>query len=406
MENYCWPPSRGVNMHKELILKDLYEANLKGKASKETRFYRDTRTASDNQLIPPEIKKNSRSKIYIFNLILLFCTLVYILKGVEFDWIIHLQKPEPFQADKYNQLNFSTQTPFFSVLALGEADQEIFADVNTSLFQNGNYIDRFDYLTWSKNDKVSMARLFGLGVKTIVIDPGHGGKDPGAIGPSGLKEKDVTMALALKLKRNLQRHRQYRVILTHEKDTTMSLKERVSFANENDADLFISLHINSLPVEPSTVVETYFFGPQSDDKAKSSAERENQGSGYSMGDFREMITQIGDSLKQQESKILATFIQQTLFRNLKKQKSSLKSWGIKTAPFVILLDVDMPSVLAEVTTLSNSEEEQKLRTESYREKIASYLELGITSYLDQVNFNYQNHLIGGIENGSKTAGNS
>ena len=227
MENYCWPPSRGVNMHKELILKelilkDLYEANLKGKASKETRFYRGIRTPSDNQLIPPEIKKKSRSKIYIFNSILFFCVLVYILKGVEFDWIIHLQKPKPLQVDKYNQLNFSTQTPFFLVSALGEADQEIFADVNTSLFQNRNHIDRFDYLTWSKNDKISMARLFGLAVKTIVIDPGHGGRDPGAIGPSGLKEKDVTMALARKLKRNLQRHRQYRVILTHEKDTTMS----------------------------------------------------------------------------------------------------------------------------------------------------------------------------------------
>jgi N-acetylmuramoyl-L-alanine amidase len=393
-------------MPKKLILKDLYEANLKGKASKDTRFYRGTRIASNNQLLPPEIKKKSRSKIYIFSSTLLFCALVYNLKGGEFDWIIHLQKPEPFQADKYNQPDFSKQTPFFSVSALGEADQEIFADMNTSLFQNGNDIGRFDYLTWSKNDKVSMARLFGLGVKTIVIDPGHGGRDPGAIGPSGLKEKDVTMALARKLKRNLQRHRQYRVILTHEKDTTMSLKERVSFANENDADLFISLHINSLPVEHSTVVETYFFGPQSDDKAKSSAERENQGSGYSMGDFREMIAQIGDSLKQQESKKLAMFIQKTLFRNLKKQKNSLKSWGIKTAPFVILLDVDMPSVLAEVTTLSNSEEEQKLRTELYREKIASYLELGITNYLDQVNFNYQNHLIGGIENGSKAAGNS
>jgi N-acetylmuramoyl-L-alanine amidase len=393
-------------MPKELILKDIYEANLKGKASKETRFYRVKRTASDNQLIPPEIKKKSRSKIYFFSSLLFFCGLVYILKGVEFGWIIHSHKPEPFQVEKNNQLNFSTQTPLFSVAALGVADQEIFADVKTSLFHNGHSIDRFDYLAWSKNEKVSMARLLGLGVKTIVIDPGHGGKDPGAIGPSGLQEKEVTMALARKLKRNLERHRQYRVILTHDNDTTMSLKRRVSFANENDADLFISLHINSLPVEHATVVETYFFGPQSDDNAKSSAERENQGSDYSMGEFRKMIAQIWDSFKQQESKNLAMSIQKTLFRNLKKQKNSLKNWGIKTAPFVILLGVDMPSVLAEVTTLSNVDEEQKLRTESYREKIASYLELGITSYLDQVNFNYQNHINGEIKNGSKTAGNS
>ena len=256
-----------------------------------------------------------------------------------------------------------------------------------------------DYLSLLNDTEVSLADLFGLDVKTIVIDPGHGGRDPGAVGPGGLREKDVTLDLAKRLRDRLTRHG-YRILMTREDDVTKSLRERVAFANAYGADLFISLHINALPVEDPTIVETYYFGPQSDEQALRVAQRENAESEYVMADFPEMISKIGESFRQQESKKLAAAIQHSLYRNIKRENRKLVSWGIKTAPFVILLGADMPSVLAEVTTLSNRHEEQKLTTAEYRGNIARYLEEGIARYLEKLHLQ-EGPFIGAKRNGSK-----
>jgi N-acetylmuramoyl-L-alanine amidase len=228
---------------------------------------------------------------------------------------------------------------------------------------------------------VSIAELFDLGVRTIAIDPGHGGRDPGAIGPGGLKEKDLTLDIARRLRDRLEKHWNHRIILTRDGDVNVPLKRRVELANENEADLFISIHVNYIPVEPAMVIETYFFGAQAEEEEMRIAEKENQGSEYVMAEFRAMIEKISDNLKQQESRSLALCIQESLFRSIRNNNAKTANRGIKSAPFVVLLGADMPSVLAEVTCISNRKEEEKLADPAYREEIAAYLEGGIAEYL-------------------------
>ena len=228
---------------------------------------------------------------------------------------------------------------------------------------------------------VSIVELFDLGVRSIAIDPGHGGRDSGAIGPNGLKEKDLTLDIARRLRERLEKRGNSRIILTRDRDFNVPLKHRVEIANENRADLFISIHVNYIPVEPVMIIETYFFGAQADEEAMKIAERENQGSEYVIAEFRAMIERISDNLKQQESRSLALCIQESLFRNIRNKNDRTANRGIKSAPFVVLLGADMPSVLAEVTCISNKKEEEKLADPVYREEIAAYLESGIAEYL-------------------------
>ena len=228
---------------------------------------------------------------------------------------------------------------------------------------------------------VTIAALFDLEVKTIAIDPGHGGRDPGAIGPTGLTEKEVTLDIARRLRDRLQKHSSYRILMTRDDDVSLSVKDRAEFANKMGADLFISIHVNSIPVEPLMIIETYFFGAQADQDTIEIAKKENQGSEYLMAEFRNMIMKISDKFKQQESEALAMCIQKNLFMNIHHQNDTVVSRGIKSAPFIVLLGADMPCVLTEVSCISSQEEERKLADPAYREKIASYLEGGIVQYI-------------------------
>ncbi len=229
-----------------------------------------------------------------------------------------------------------------------------------------------------------MADLFGLEVHTIVIDAGHGGEDPGAIGPNGLMEKDITLKIARLLYNRLEDEEGIRVILTRDSDETLSLKRRVEFVRENDADLLISIHLNTIPNDPMTIVETYYFGPPTDAQSLEVARKENRHSQYAVGDFSELIAQIGDTLKQQESRKLASHIQRNVYGTLRRGNPRLVDAGIKTAPFVVLLGTEIPSVLAEVTCISNTDEEARLAKPAYRDRIAAALERGILSYLSQL----------------------
>jgi N-acetylmuramoyl-L-alanine amidase len=232
---------------------------------------------------------------------------------------------------------------------------------------------------------IPVADLFNLRVRTIVIDPGHGGIDPGARGPHGLKEKDVVMDIAKRLRDKLARSGKYHVLLTHEKDRKMFLKERVAFAREHHADLFISIHINSLPAGAPDYdyVETYYFGPDTDQRSLELAQRENRDSDYFIGDFRKVIARIGDTLKTEESKQLARSIHEHLYRNLHRHNPGLLDASFKTGPFVVLLGVEVPSVLVEVSCISNAAEEARLARPGYRDNIADYLMTGIVDYLEQ-----------------------
>ena len=254
-------------------------------------------------------------------------------------------------------------------------------------------VDPANYQTLAESG-VPLAQLFGLGVRTIVIDPGHGGKDPGAIGKLGIFEKDIALEIAKRLRDRLLKHDQYDVLMTRESDNTISLNERVEYANANHADLFISIHINYFPSELS-FIETYYFGPTDDVQAASLAKLENADSHYEYGEFKDIIQKIGDTLKFQESRQLAHSVQSNLFGRMKKINKHASDHGIKSAPFVVLLGLDAPSILTEVSCFCNPAEEKRLKTAEYRENIAAFLEKGIVSYLNK------NTSVGGKRNGEK-----
>ena len=246
-------------------------------------------------------------------------------------------------------------------------------------------LDDFDLLLSSKGS-VRLSALFGLGVKTIVIDPGHGGRDPGAIGDNGTQEKEITLDVAIKLKKRLSALHGFNVLLTRETDRTLSLAERVDFAKANSADIFISIHVNSLPQKSVNLIETYYFGPPLNIHALRLAEQENKASDFSVGELDAIIKDIGNALKRQESASLAADIQDRLYRNMKVQDDQIVDSGIKMAPFVVLSQIEVPSVLVEISCLSKAEEEAKLALAGYREKVASYIEEGIVSYLETQSF--------------------
>jgi len=239
-----------------------------------------------------------------------------------------------------------------------------------------------------------LAQLFGLSVKTIVIDPGHGGKDPGAVGDE-IYEKDIALEVAKRLRDRLLEYENYRVLMTRETDVTMSLNNRVNYANENGADLFISIHVNNFPTDQKSFIETYYFGPTDDSNIAELAARENSDSHYPYAEFKEIIQKIGDTLKFQESKQLAYAVQRNLYQQMNKIDKRTSDHGIKAAPFVVLLGLDAPSILTEVSCLCNKDEEQRLKTSAYRENIASFLEKGIVTYLNK------NTRVGGMRNGEK-----
>ncbi|MGD8566592.1 MAG: N-acetylmuramoyl-L-alanine amidase [Gammaproteobacteria bacterium] len=250
---------------------------------------------------------------------------------------------------------------------------------------------KFQSLT---NNGVPLAQLFGLGVRTIVIDPGHGGKDPGAIGKSGIYEKDIALEIAKRLRKRLAKYDRYEVLMTRASDDTIALNDRVEYANANNADLFISIHINYFPSEKS-FIETYYFGSTNDAKVADLAERENADSHYEYGDFKEIIQKIGDTMKFQESRQLAYSVQTNLYGRMKQINGDTNDHGIKSAPFVVLLNLDAPSILTEVSCFCNPREEKRLTTSEYRENIAAFLEQGIVSYLNK------NTSVGGKRNGEK-----
>jgi N-acetylmuramoyl-L-alanine amidase len=256
------------------------------------------------------------------------------------------------------------------------------ADIPDQDFTELSDHNLLDYsLLVSRGDQVRLISLFGLDIKNIIIDPGHGGIDPGALGAMGTKEKDITLDVALRLKNRLSRIGTYNVLLTRDSDRTLPLSKRVQFAKDNKADLFISLHVNALPNQSVNAIETYYFGPPLNAEILRLAQQENKESHYAVGELSAIIQDIGNTVKRQESARLAASIQKSLFRNVKHHDAGVFDVGIKMAPFVVLSQVEAPSVLVEISCLSNEEEEAKLASAEYREEVASFLEEGIIKYL-------------------------
>jgi N-acetylmuramoyl-L-alanine amidase len=240
-----------------------------------------------------------------------------------------------------------------------------------------------EFSAFENSRNVPLSRMLGLKIRTIMIDAGHGGADLGARGKMGTIEKDITLDIAKRLKVHLGQKGYSHVLMTREDDSFVPLDKRVALARETKADLFISIHVNYLPNQPINIIETYYFGPSDDQNILRLAEQENAGSEYGLSDFREIMEKLGKTMKLQESKEFAKCIQANLFLNSRKHSEDIQNHGVKRAPFVVLLGVDVPAVLAEVSCLSNREEERELNSESHRENIARYLAAGIFDYLNK-----------------------
>jgi N-acetylmuramoyl-L-alanine amidase len=226
--------------------------------------------------------------------------------------------------------------------------------------------------------------VFPLALKRLVIDPGHGGVQTGAISENGLAEKEVTLDVALRL-RQLLSDAPFEVLLTRDSDKTLGLEKRVAFANSNNADLFVSIHVNWM--EPRTIrgPETFFVGPSDDPHTMKLVSMENRESGYSFADLRQALDKIYIDTRRNESRTLAKTIQGRLYGSLKQSNPELENRGVKTAPFAVLMGTQMPAILVEVSCLSNSDEVKLLATGEYREKIALALLDGIRSYAANIN---------------------
>jgi N-acetylmuramoyl-L-alanine amidase len=221
--------------------------------------------------------------------------------------------------------------------------------------------------------------LFQLAVKRVVIDPGHGGDNLGAIAESGVLEKEITLDIALRLRR-LMEGTPFTVLMTRQTDRTMSLGERVAFANENNADLFVSIHLNWIDVRGLRPLEVYHVGPTEDPVAMRLARLENRDSGYSLSDYHRLLDQVFIDARRDESRRLAKSVHARLARALSDVHPTLDDRGVKMAPFVVLAGTQMPAILAEVSCLSNADEVKRLLSAEYRETIASALLGGIRTY--------------------------
>jgi N-acetylmuramoyl-L-alanine amidase len=217
----------------------------------------------------------------------------------------------------------------------------------------------------------------------VVIDPGHGGNDPGAIGRSGVTEKSLTLRLSEALAARL-RAAGYEVLMTREDDSTVSLAERTEFANRVDADLFVSIHINAARNRNLRGFETYYLNLANDPTAAETAARENApGGAGSMGDLDETLELIVQNEFQGASSELAASIQDSLVMHVAKHYDNVHDLGVKTAPFSVLVGAKMPAVLVETSFVSNEQEEAWLKTADYRNNLAEALEIGLQSYVDR-----------------------
>jgi len=226
----------------------------------------------------------------------------------------------------------------------------------------------------------SLTRALGLKIGRIVIDAGHGGHDTGTIGPNGLMEKDLVLDVALRLGRLLETRLGADVIYTRDDDTFIPLETRTAIANQHQADLFISIHANSSSDPEARGVETYYLNFTSDPVALEVAARENAVSEKSIFQLQDLVKKITLKEKIDESRELAIDVQQSLYNGLAVRHSTLRDRGVKKAPFVVLIGANMPSILAEISFVSNPTDEAKLETPEYREKIAESLYKGIAKY--------------------------
>jgi N-acetylmuramoyl-L-alanine amidase len=227
----------------------------------------------------------------------------------------------------------------------------------------------------------SLTRALGLKIGKIVIDPGHGGHDTGTIGPNGLEEKDLVLEVSRRLGMLLQTRLGAEVVFTRQDDTFIPLETRTAIANQEGADLFVSVHANSSHDPDARGVETYYLNFTSSPDALEVAARENAVSEESIHELQDLVKKIALKEKIDESQEFASDVQNSLHSGLAAKNPGVRDRGVKKAPFIVLIGANMPSILAEISFVSNPGDERRLATSEYRQKIAESLYRGIAKYV-------------------------
>jgi N-acetylmuramoyl-L-alanine amidase len=230
----------------------------------------------------------------------------------------------------------------------------------------------------------SLVRVFGLKLGRVVIDAGHGGHDSGTTGPNGLMEKDLVLDVALRLGALITRQMGAEVIYTRSTDVFIPLEQRTKIANDQKADLFISVHANSSPEPTATGVETYYFNLTSDKGGLDLATRENATANSSISDLNDLLHRAVLQTKREESRDFAQKVQASLITSVQKSNTHPRDRGVRQAPFLVLIGATMPSILAEIGFVSNPRDERQMRRPDQRQKIAEALFRGVVQYANSL----------------------
>jgi N-acetylmuramoyl-L-alanine amidase len=238
----------------------------------------------------------------------------------------------------------------------------------------------------TRDGQSTLTRALGLKIGRIVIDAGHGGHDTGTIGPTGLMEKDLCLDVALRLGKIIQQRLPGAdVVFTRSDDTFIPLEERTHIANEAKADMFISIHANSSQDTGARGIETYYLNLRGSPEAMEVAARENATDDQGIHELQDLVKQIARTEKIDESKEFAGDVQDSLSKRIQKTARTVKNRGVRKAPFVVLIGADMPSILTEISFLSNPADEKMLKQPEHRQRVAEGIYQGVASYLQSLN---------------------
>ena len=275
---------------------------------------------------------------------------------------------------------FSLKNPFRIVIDVwGEAGSQ--ASLAEKTIQ-----DSYDSKNGKKITPSAIAKQLSLGVKRIVIDPGHGGHDYGAPGYiQGAHEKNITLSIAKELTSKIKETLKCEVFLTRTTDRFLTLEERTAIANTKNADLFISLHTNASMDRRAYGIETYFLNLATDDDAIRVAAWENATSTKNISDLQSILIDLMQNSKINESSRLATHVQDSVYKDMRKSYDRIKSKGVKQAPFYVLLGAQMPAILVETAFISNPRECERLMNSVYQERLCDSIIHGIKNYIQETN---------------------
>jgi N-acetylmuramoyl-L-alanine amidase len=287
-------------------------------------------------------------------------------------------RASPYDARKGRLVLDLRRVEHYKVFQLDRPDRIVI-----DLWQAGAQPDENVGEVQKKEDVVTREERNAVRLPLIVLDPGHGGTDPGAIGKSGLQEKYVVYSIARELKRLLEKRGIANVVLTRNGDFFLSLKERTRLANARGADLFVSIHANASPRRQVRGIETYYLDNTTDRASIRLAAMENRSAGEQVDDLECILRDLRLSSNANESNLLAQTIQKSTVKSLGKKYRGVDDLGAKGNLFYVLLGAHMPSVLVEVSFLSNPDEEKRLKDPAYRNDIAQGISAGIEKYLDQ-----------------------